>query len=357
MPGRLTKEVLAGRQMREALLRQAGIAGAATGPAPPDESTAVRRTGRHTESIVATQGTRERRVVGVPSEILRQVKLIELRTRGLVNSLFAGEYRSVFKGQGMEFSEVREYQPGDEVRSIDWNVTARMHRPFVKRYIEERELTVMLVVDLSGSERFGTRRRFKSELATELGAVLAMTAVRNNDRVGTVLFTDRVEHVVPPRKGRRHALRVIRDLLIHEPVGRGTDLAGACDYLAGVLRHHAVIFLVSDFIGVDLDRPLKLLSQRHDLVAVTVEDPSERLLPDLGLARLVDPETGNTVDIDTSDKRVRERYLATVCDEQRDRQKLLRRLAIDEIVIRTDQSMIDPLLQFFRTRETRAKRR
>src|SRR4029079_5115890 len=162
--------------------------------------------------------------MGVPPEILRQVKLIELKTRGLVNSVFTGEYRSVFKGQGMEFSEVRESQPGDEVRSIDWNVTARMRRPFVKRYIEERELTVMLVVDLSGSERFGTVKRFKSELASELAAVLAMSAVRNNDRVGVLLFTDRIEHVIPPRKGRRHVLRIIRDLLAFEPVGTGTDM-------------------------------------------------------------------------------------------------------------------------------------
>src|SRR5213078_472853 len=164
---------------------------------------------------------------GVSPEVLRQVKLLELQTRGLVNSLFTGEYRSVFKGQGMEFAEVREYQAGDEVRSIDWNVTARMGRPFVKRYIEERELTVMLAVDLSGSERFGTRRRFKSEIASELAAVLAMSAIRNNDRVGAILFTEQIEHVVPPRKGRRHALRVIRDLLAFEPVGRGTDIAGA----------------------------------------------------------------------------------------------------------------------------------
>src|SRR6185295_10546736 len=164
---------------------------------------------------------------GVPVEILRQVKLLELRTRGLVNSLFSGEYRSVFKGQGMEFSEVREYQPGDEVRSIDWNVTARMRKPYVKRYIEERDLTVMLAVDLSGSERFGTRGRFKSELASELAAVLAMSAIRNNDRVGAILFSDRIEHVVPPRKGRRHVLRLMRDLLVYEPEGSGTDLAGA----------------------------------------------------------------------------------------------------------------------------------
>src|SRR5215218_1273802 len=217
---------------------------------------------------------RQKVVAGVPPEVLKQVKLIELRTRGLVNSVFSGEYRSVFKGQGMEFAEVREYQPGDEVRSIDWNVTARMRRPFVKRYVEERELTVMLAVDLSGSERFGTVRRFKSELATELGAVLAMSAVRNNDRVGVLLFTDRVEHVVPPGKGRRHALRVIRDLLVHEPVGRGTDIPAAIDYLAKMLRHHTIIFITSDFIGADIEKPLKFLAQQHDVVAVTVEDPS-----------------------------------------------------------------------------------
>src|SRR5436190_9991210 len=184
---------------------------------------------------------------GVPPEILRQVKLIELRTRGLVNSLFTGEYRSVFKGQGMEFAEVREYQAGDEVRSIDWNVTARMRRPYVKRYIEERELTVMLAVDLSGSERFGTRGRFKSELASELAAVLAMSAIRNNDRVGAVLFTDRIEHGVPPRKGRRHVLRLMRDLLVFEPVGRGTNIAAALEYIQKMLAHKSIIFVVSDF--------------------------------------------------------------------------------------------------------------
>src|SRR5687768_67760 len=196
---------------------------------------------------------------GVPPDVLRQVKLIELRTRGLVKSLLAGEYRSVVKGQGMEFAEVREYQPGGEVRIIDWNVTARMRRPFVKRYIEERELTVMLAVDLPGSERFGTRRRFKSELASELPAVLAMSAVRNNDRVGTLLFTDKVEHVVPPRKGRKHALRLIRDLLAFKPEGRGTDIANATDYLNKMLAHKAIIFLVSDFMAPDVERPLKLL--------------------------------------------------------------------------------------------------
>ena len=295
--------------------------------------------------------------MGVPPEILRQVKLIELKTRGLVNSVFTGEYRSVFKGQGMEFSEVREYQPGDEVRSIDWNVTARMRRPFVKRYIEERELTVMLVVDLSGSERFGTVRRFKSELASELAAVLAMSAIRNNDRVGVVLFTDRVEHVVPPRKGRRHVLRIIRDLLAFEPVGRGTDMVTAIDYVARMLNQHAIVFIVSDFLEADIDHPLKLLAQRHDVVAVTVEDPSERDLPDIGIARLIDPETGETFEVDTSHPVVRDSYSTRVSAEREARKHLLRRLAIDEVAVRTEGGVVEPLLRFFRARETRARRR
>ena len=295
--------------------------------------------------------------MGVPPEILRQVKLIELRTRGLVNSVFTGEYRSVFKGQGMEFSEVREYQPGDEVRSIDWNVTARMRRPFVKRYIEERELTVMLVVDLSGSERFGTVKRFKSELASELAAVLAMSAVRNNDRVGVLLFTDRIEHVIPPRKGRRHVLRIIRDLLAFEPVGRGTDMVIAIDYVAKMLNQKAIVFIVSDFLERDISHPLKILAQRHDVVAVTVEDPSERDLPDIGIARLMDPETGDTFEVDTSSKNVREAYSGHVTAEREERKHLLRRLAIDEVAVRTEGGAVEPLLRFFRARETRARRR
>jgi uncharacterized protein (DUF58 family) len=291
----------------------------------------------------------------VPPDILRQVKLLELRTRGLVNSLFSGEYRSVFKGQGMEFSEVREYQPGDEVRSIDWNVTARMRRPYVKRYIEERELTVMLAVDLSGSGRYGTRRRFKSELASELSAVLAMSAIRNNDRVGTLLFTDKVEHVVPPRKGRKHALRLMRDLLAFEPEGRGTDIAGATDYLNKMLAHKAIIFFVSDFMAADVERPLKLLAQRHDVVAVSVEDPSEIELPDIGLARLIDPETGETIDVDTSDARVRAAFDESVTAERDQRKRIFRRLAIDEVAVRTDGSIVEPLFRFFRARETRKR--
>jgi uncharacterized protein (DUF58 family) len=285
------------------------------------------------------------------------VKLIELRTRGLVHNLFAGEYRSIFKGQGMEFSEVREYHPGDEVRSIDWNVTARMQRPYVKRYIEERELTVMIAIDVSGSGQFGTRTRFKSELASELSAVLAFAAIRNNDRVGTMLFTDSVEHVVPPRKGRRHALRLIRDMLVFKPVGRGTDIAGATEYLNKMLPSKAIVFLISDFLSPGIERPMKLLAQRHDLIAVTVEDPSELELPDVGLARLTDPETDQVIDVDTSDPKVRLGYQKRVHDDGEARKRLLRRLAVDEVLVRTNEGIIEPLLRFFRSRETRSRTR
>jgi uncharacterized protein (DUF58 family) len=232
-----------------------------------------------------------------------------------------------------------------------------MRRPYVKRYIEERELTVMLAVDLSGSERYGTRRRFKSELASELAAVLAMSAIRNNDRVGTLLFTDRIELVVPPKKGRRHALRLMRDLLVFSPEGRGTDIAGATEYLNKMLPHKTIIFLVSDFLAPEIERPLKMLAQRHDLVAVAIEDPSELELPDIGLARLVDPETGQVVDVDTSDPRVREAFERNVAEERESRQRLLRRLAVDEVPVMTDGSIVEPLFRFFRKRETRTRRR
>lgn len=328
---------------------------ASVSPPAPRASSNVRRASRTAAGVLRPDTRPAAR--GVPPEILKQVKLIELRTRGLVNSLFTGEYRSTFKGQGMEFSEVREYQAGDEVRNIDWNVTARMRRPYVKRYIEERELTVMLAVDLSGSERFGTRKRFKSELASELAAVLAMSAIRNNDRVGGLIFTDHVEHVVPPKKGRRHALRLIRDLLVYEPEGNGTNIAGATDYLIKMLAHKTIIFLVSDFISESIERPLKLLAQRHDVVAVSMEDPSEQHLPDIGIVRLVDPESGETINVDTSDPAVRAGFEQRTSEEREERKHLLRRLAIDEIPIRTDGGIIEPLLRFFRTRETRTRRR
>ena len=295
--------------------------------------------------------------VAVPPEVLRQVKLIELRTRRLVNSLFAGEYRSIFKGHGMEFAEVREYMPGDEVRSIDWNVTARMGKPFVKRYVEERELTVMLVVDLSGSSQFGTVSRFKAEMATELAAVLTMSAIRNNDRVGVLLFTDRVEHVVPPGKGRRHALRIIRDVLVHEPQGKGTDVGGALEYLNRILSHRAIVFVISDLLDPGIERPLKYLSQRHDVVVAPLEDPSEWMLPDIGVARFVDPETGQVVSVDTSDRRVREGFRTASDAERAARRQLLRRLAIDEVPVNTKDGYLEALLKFFRARGMRTRRR
>jgi len=296
--------------------------------------------------------------VSVPPEVLRQVRLIELRTRRLVNSLFAGEYRSIFKGSGMEFAEVREYLPGDEVRSIDWNVTARMGKPFVKRYIEERELTVMLAVDLSGSSQFGTVSRFKSEMAIELAAVLTMSAVRNNDRGGVLLLTDRIEHVVPPAKGRRHALRIIRDVLVHEPEGKGTDVGGALEYLSRLLPHRSIVFVISDLIDSSgVERPLKYLSQRHDVVVAPLEDPSEWTLPDIGVARFVDPETGQVVSVDTSDRRVRDGFKKASDAERAARKQLLRRLAIDEVSVNTRDGYLEALLRFFRARGVRARRR
>ena len=288
-----------------------------------------------------------------PAEVLRQVRRIEVRTRRLVDSRFAGEYRSLFKGQGMEFAEVREYQPGDEVRAIDWNVSARMGRPFVKRYVEERELTVMLAVDLSGSSRFGTRARFKHDLAIELAGVLSLAAVRNNDRVGLMLFSDVVEHALPARKGRKHALRLIRDLLTVQPSGRGTSLATAVDRLMRLLPHRSVIFLASDFIAADVEKPLARLAQRHDVIAVTLEDPAERVLPDVGPARLEDPETGEIVEIDTSHPAVRAAFAERVAAEDEARRKLFGRLGLDEIIVHTEHGYVDALLAFFRARARR----
>lgn len=296
----------------------------------------------------------------VPREVLRQVRQIELRTRGLVTSIFGGEYQSVFRGQGMEFSEVREYEPGDDVRNIDWNVTARSGHPYVKKHVEERELTVLLLVDLSGSEQFGTRGRFKAELAAELAAVLALSAVRNNDRVGLLIFTDAVEHVVPPRKGRRHALRLVRDVLAFSPRGRGTDAAGALDYAARLLAHRGIIFLISDFAPAaatgasDVERwekTLRLVSRRHDVVGISITDPAEMVLPDAGLVAVEDPETGEYAYVDTSSESVREAFEDALEGERAATRRLFRRLGVDTIEVRTDESYVRPLLAFFRRRE------
>lgn len=293
---------------------------------------------------------------GVPREVLRQVKLIELRTRGLVNTVFSGEYHSVFKGHGVEFAEVREYVPGDEYRTIDWNVSARMGQPFVKKFTEERELTVLFAVDLSGSEMFGTRGRFKADVAAEIAAVIAMAAIKNNDRVGLLLFTDRVEKFVPPKKGRRHALRLIRDLLAFKPEGRGTDLAVALDYLGRIMRHRSIIFLISDFLDEHFEGPLKIIGKRHDLVAVSVSDPRERSLPNVGYIEFIDAESDQRVVMDSGNRFVREQFEYLTGEADIRLRRSLRRLSIDQIEIQTDRSYVEPLISFFRARERKLMR-
>jgi len=290
----------------------------------------------------------------LPKEILKKIKHIEIRTKRLVDDVFSGEYQSVFKGRGMEFAEVREYLPGDDVRSIDWNVTARMGHPYIKKFEEERELTVMFVVDASGSGRFGTTERFKSELAAELCALLAFSATRNNDRVGLIIFTDRIEKVVPPQKGRRHVLRVIREILYSEPEGTGTDIPAAIDYLSKVVRRHAVVFLVSDFVAEGYERALATAAKRFDLVAVEVNDPREFDLPNAGLVDLVDPETGGRVMVDTSDRRFRERFATETARLAEERERLFGRLGVDSIAVRVGEPYAEPLERFFRLRARRA---
>ena len=283
-------------------------------------------------------------------DLRRQVRRLEWRVRHLVDSKVAGEYRSVFKGQGLEFAEVREYQPGDEVRTIDWNVSARMGRPFVRRHVEERELTVMLVVDRSGSTAFGTRRCFKDELAMELASVLAFAAVRNNDRVGCLLFSDGIEHALPPRKGRRHVLRMLRDLLSVQPERRETRFAPMGDQLLRLLPHRSVVFILSDFVAPDVESTLARLGRRHEVVAMAIGDPLERQLPDLGLVRLQDAETGTLLEIDTGHPEVRRHYAQQRQAEQEARQALFARLGIDAVTVETAEGYVGPLLEFFRRR-------
>ena len=287
--------------------------------------------------------------VGAPAplEVLAQVRRLELRMRRLVNSRFAGEYRSVYKGQGMEFSEVREYQPGDEVRSIDWNVTARLRKPYVKRYVEERELTVMLLVDCSASAHFGTRTRFKDDVALEVAAVLGLSALRNNDRVGLLAFTDRIEHAVPPAKGRRHGLRLLRDLLALRPVGVRTDLALACRQAMRHLSHRSLVFVLSDCADAHAGAALRQLASRHEVVVVTVDDPADVALPSAGILMLVDPETGQQVEVDSSDAGFRDRYAAAAATANALRTAMLTQSGVTAISLRTDQSVVEPLLAFF----------
>jgi uncharacterized protein (DUF58 family) len=287
------------------------------------------------------------------SELIRRIRFIEIRTRRLVNDLFAGEYQSVFKGRGMEFAEVREYQPGDDVRSIDWNVTARMGRPFVKRFAEERELTVMLVVDASRSQAFGSAGRSKAETAAELCGLLAFSAIQNHDKVGLILFTDHVEKFVPPKKGRQHVLRVIRELLGFEPAGRGTCIAEALGFLSRVVRRRSVVFLVSDFFDDDYRRALQVTNRRHDVIAITLSDRRERELPAVGLLALEDAETGRLRYVDTSQAAFRAAYTAGFQQHQAQRDAALAAAKVDRVDIRSEASYVEPLIAFFKARQRR----
>ncbi|MEZ0334737.1 MAG: DUF58 domain-containing protein [Gemmatimonadales bacterium] len=286
-----------------------------------------------------------------PEEVTREVRRLEITTRHLVRDIVAGEYSSAFRGRGVEFAEVREYQPGDDIRTIDWNVTARLGSAFVKRYLEERELTVVFVVDRSASGGFGSLVRTRGDLAAEVVAVLGFAAARNNDRVGLVLATDRVESFTQPRKGRRHALRVISELLSFEPEGRGTDLGAALSTLEASLRRRAVIFLVSDFLTAGFEAALARLARRHDLVAIQIVDPRERELPDAGLVTLWDPETGDWRVVNTSDRRVRERFSDRASAFDRALERMLIERGADLLRLENGRSYAEPLLAFFRRRE------
>jgi uncharacterized protein (DUF58 family) len=291
----------------------------------------------------------------ISPDILRQVKAIELRTRGLVTALFTGEYRSVFRGQGMEFAEVRAYEPGDDFRAIDWNVSARLASPFVKTYTEERELTLLLVVDQSGSTRVGDPVS-KAGLATEVAAVLALAAAYQNDRVGALVFTDQVEHVVPPRKGRRHALRVIRDLVAFEPGSRGTDLGAGLTYAARLLRHRSIVVILSDFVASDWERPLRSLASRHDVVAVTVDDPREQRLPPVGWVLLEDAESGREVFVDAGSARVREAAARKAALRKADRARVLLSSGVDHLALTAGQDYAPVLHRAFAARAKRMRR-
>jgi len=289
----------------------------------------------------------------IPKEILKKVKQIQIRSSRLVNDVLAGEYVSVFKGRGMEFDEVREYQPGDDIRTIDWNVTARLGHPYIKRYTEERELTIMFLVDLSFSGEFGSKKQFKNEIATEICALLALSAVRNNDKVGLILFTDKIEKFVPPKKGKTHVLRVIREVLYYKPENKGTDISIALEYLLKVTKRKTVCFLVSDFITEGFERALRIANKRHDMVAVSITDPRELEIPNVGFVELEDAETGEITLVDTSDRKMMERYNKFNIKNMEDRSKLLRSMGVDLVDIRTDSSYVEPIMKFFRAREKR----
>jgi uncharacterized protein (DUF58 family) len=290
----------------------------------------------------------------LPKELLKKIRKIEISTRRVVNETLSGQYHSVFKGRGMAFDEVRQYQPGDEIRAIDWNVTARMNDAYVKVFTEERELTVMLVVDVSGSQDFGTREKTKGEQAAELAALVAFSAISNNDRVGLVMFSDRVEKFVPPKKGRKHVLRVISEVLTYKPKHKRTDLRAGLDYLNRIAKRKTVAFLISDFIADQYERALRVTARKHDLIAVTLRDPLERELPALGIAMVEDPETGERLHVDLSDPGVRGAFATEIERRRLERKKLFDKLDVDQIEITVGQEFVKPLVTFFRAR---AKRR
>lgn len=289
----------------------------------------------------------------IPKELLKKVRQIQIRTLATVNDVLAGQYTSAFRGQGMEFEEVCPYKIGDDVRLIDWNVSARYGEPFIKKFREERELTVMLVVDVSRSGLFGSTAQFKLDVAAELCAVLAFSAVRSNDKVGLILFTNTVEKYVPPKKGTRHVLRIVRELLYHQPAGSGTDIAEALGFLNQVTTRKSVCFLVSDFLATHYEAALRIARRRHDLIPVTITDPRESTLPNVGFIELEDAETGEIAEVDTSRRAVRQHYAARTAERIEARESMFARMDVSVIDIRTDRSYVDPLVRFFRKREKR----
>jgi uncharacterized protein (DUF58 family) len=286
-------------------------------------------------------------------ELLKQVRQIEIRTKGLVNQVFSGEYHSVFKGRGMEFSEVREYQFGDDIRNIDWNVTARFGHPFIKVFEEERELTVLLMVDLSGSLMFGSISKTKQRVAAELSAILAFSALKNNDKVGLILFTDKIEKFVPPRKGNKHVLRIIREVLSFEPEGNSTDIKSALEFMNNAIKKRSIVFLLSDFLDSGYDKILKVVGKKHDLIGVVLDDRRENEFPPIGLIKFTDAETGAERWIDTSSHRVRQAMKQTRQEEISRRDSLFLMSRLDKIYVQTGEDYIKPLVQFFRLRERR----
>ena len=289
----------------------------------------------------------------ISTELARKIRILQITTRKVVNDVLAGEYTSVFKGRGMEFDEVREYMPGDDVRTIDWNVTARMDRPYVKRFVEERELTVYFLVDLSASGAFGSVKKLKNEIAAEFCALLSFSAVKNNDKVGLIVFTDRVELYVPPKKGTTHVLRLIRELLNFKPKAARTDIGGTLDYFGKVAKKRAVVFLVSDFQSEGFEKSMRIVSKRHDLVAVPVTDPREVRLPNVGLIELEDAETGEMVLVDTSSAAVRKQYERLGRERSERFRELFASMGVDRIEVMTDKDYVSRLVQFFRARERR----